>query len=338
MARYLGYAKIDMKSFNIKIIANNSQWASWSQKMQAIKDFYGSILTLNISIEYTALKPEFAVYGQTAPGQQPIYFLNEAWYEANLLRTGADIVIFVVPPDDHLGLVTLFGCEMGNPKLEWETSVFGNENDHLYVSGQDKGNSITWYMIHELSHAFYAMVKKTDNTHLYFNQGMPGATWNPTMILKELIFPMDTSADLLWDTQQEAFHSVRVLCDNAGLSLAKTISVNGSLFAPKDIICACIYQESRFKTQAEGPVNHDGTHDWGICQFNDGKNAKGVPFWIGAGAYFSSVQEVLTNPTKSVNEMIAQYKLGHIGWWASYSTGAYEQWLAASSPLWGLKT
>ncbi len=75
-----------------------------------------------------------------------------------------------------------------------------------------------------------------------------------------------------------------------------------------------------------------------ICQFNDGTNAKGTPLWIGARAIFPSTAYVLANPEACVNEMIAMYKAGHIGWWSSYSTGAYEQWLASNSPMWALAT
>src|ERR1035437_3694696 len=117
---------------------------------------------------------------------------------------------------------------------------------------------------------------------------------------------------LLWDTPLNARHSVRVMCDNAGMAIAD-----------KNILCACVEQESGFLPGAIGKPNSNGTRDWGICQFNDGKNASGVPFWIGPGAYFTSTDEVLSNPEKCVGEMIAQYKLGHISWWASYTSGEY---------------
>ncbi len=110
-------------------------------------------------------------------------------------------------------------------------------------------------------------------------------------------------------------HNVRVKCDLAGLDLKG-----------KNIITACIEQESDFYPLAEGKINLNGTHDWGICQFNDG-HLHGVPLWIGSGAAFSSVQEVLSNPGKCVDVMIEEYKAGHIGWWSSYHTGAYLKFM-----------
>lgn len=129
--------------------------------------------------------------------------------------------------------------------------------------------------------------------------------------------PNDTM--VLWqfgvDGSEDNRHNVRVLCDLGRLDLEG-----------KNIITACIEQESDFNPSAIGKLNSDGTQDFGICQFNNGK-LHGIPLWIGEGAYFTSTEEVLTNPTKCVNEMIAQYKLGHIGWWVSFSSGAYKKFM-----------
>ena len=83
-----------------------------------------------------------------------------------------------------------------------------------------------------------------------------------------------------------------------------------------------------------GKPNKNGTRDYGICQFNDGKNAKGVPFWIGKGAAFASVEEVLNNPEKCVRVMIKTYKAGHIGWW--YGHAGYSPEAAKASSMWKL--
>ncbi len=129
------------------------------------------------------------------------------------------------------------------------------------------------------------------------------AVFNPTMIYPE------------WDHPVVARHNVRVLCDKAGLDLHD-----------KNVITACIQVESGFNPKIEGRMNENGTHDWGICQFNDGK-LRGVPLWIGPGAAFASVEEVLSNPEKCVRLMIAECKAGHWGWWMSFSTGAYLEFM-----------
>ena len=127
---------------------------------------------------------------------------------------------------------------------------------------------------------------------------------------------MPTPDRLLWDTPTNIRHSVRVMCDSAGLSLKD-----------KNIITACIQQESNFMPRAIGKPNKNGTIDFGLCQYNNGKNRLGVPYWIGPGADFTDTEEVLNDPEKNVRVMIREYKAGHIKWWASYSTGAYKRWL-----------
>lgn len=129
---------------------------------------------------------------------------------------------------------------------------------------------------------------------------------------------------LSFDTPAHAWHAVRVLCDNAGLT-----------YDAKNVICACIYQESRFNNKA---VNHNinsqtriiTSSDFGICQIND-------RFHIGLGKDFPSVTYVLANPDKAVQWMISMYRTGKLNLWVSYSSGAYERWLSPSSPMWALK-
>lgn len=131
--------------------------------------------------------------------------------------------------------------------------------------------------------------------------------------------PPDKNPTLLWDTRENVRHSIRVKCDNAGLTLHE-----------KEIITACIRQESNFNPKAVGKQNSNGTTDYGLCQYNNGKNKKGVPYWIGPGAVFRDTEEVLNSPEKNVDVMIQYFKYGQISLWSSYSTGAYLKWMPPS--------
>lgn len=138
--------------------------------------------------------------------------------------------------------------------------------------------------------------------------------------------PVAPSA-MLWDTPKHAFHSLRVMCDEAGLTVAQ-----------KNIVCACVYQESQFLNTAIGRNKDPKTGkvwstDWGIFQVNDTKG-----WHIGKGLRFSSVQDVLDHPEKAAKWMIGVMKTtGKLQPWASYTTKAYTQWLPKSSPMWKLK-
>lgn len=123
---------------------------------------------------------------------------------------------------------------------------------------------------------------------------------------------------LLWDTPQHCWHSVRVLCDQAGLT-----------YDQKNLICACIFQESRFNNKAVG--KNAGSTDWGIVQVND--------YWhIGKGKTFPTVDYVIANPELMVRWMIGMYKVGKLNLWSSYAKGAHRQWLPKTSPMWLLAT
>lgn len=132
------------------------------------------------------------------------------------------------------------------------------------------------------------------------------------------------SVPLLWDTPRQAWHSVRVMCDSAELP-----------YELKNEICYTIYNESEFKKGAIGKPNKNGSRDYGICQYNTGKNAKGIPFWIGEGATFKDIDEVLNNPEKCVRVMIQTVKAGNIRWW--YGHKGYTHPVPKSHPMWKLR-
>ncbi len=120
-----------------------------------------------------------------------------------------------------------------------------------------------------------------------------------------------------WDTPKHNWHNVRVLCDKEGLS-----------YGQKNIICACIYQESRFNNNAIHQ-NKNKTTDWGIVQVND--------YWhIGYGKQFASVQYVIKHPEETVSWMIRMYKIRRLNEWVSYSSGAYKKWIPKDSMMWEL--
>jgi len=161
-------------TYKLTIVANSAAgtWPSWQAKIATIKAFYAPVCTLDVTLIPTHLTPEFAPYGPTS-GNGTIYAIDEGWYADNVLpyAEGADIAMFVVPPADHPGIVTLMGLEADYQPLQ--TTVFSDETSHTYIGTIDQGETAVVYAEHELAHAFYAMLAKTDNTHLYFYAGTP---------------------------------------------------------------------------------------------------------------------------------------------------------------------
>lgn len=127
---------------------------------------------------------------------------------------------------------------------------------------------------------------------------------------------------LFWDTPKHIYHAVRVTCDNNNLTVAE-----------KNLLCECLYQESRFNNAA---INHNRNSagvvlstDYGLCQIND-------YYHIGPGKDFPSVAYVLENPDKVFEWMITMYKHGLLKQWVSFSSGEYKQWGEENSPMWAL--
>lgn len=117
----------------------------------------------------------------------------------------------------------------------------------------------------------------------------------------------------LWDTFANARHSVRVICDEEGLSVLD-----------KNVLCACVQVESNFNPQAfHHNKDKNGnilSTDYGICQVND--------YWhIGPGKEFPSTDYVLQNPEQDVRWMCKQWKAGNQHLWMSYTSGLYKRYL-----------
>jgi hypothetical protein len=112
-----------------------------------------------------------------------------------------------------------------------------------------------------------------------------------------------------WDTPVLARHSVRVICDEEGLSTKD-----------KNDLCATIGAESGWKPRAIGAVNFDGTKDYGIVQINP-------KYWIGPGKRFPSTEYVLANPEECVRWMCREWKKGNKNWWYGYKNGSYKKYL-----------
>jgi hypothetical protein len=131
-------------------------------------------------------------------------------------------------------------------------------------------------------------------------------TWKPTVATNP------PTPIYLWDTPQQALHSIRLICDEEGLTLEQ-----------KDTLCATIHCESQFNTKAIN-VNYMmkngekvvASTDNGICQWNDFYHAKEI-----------SPDDALNNPEKAVRLMCKYWKEGLRSQWVCYLKGAYKQYL-----------
>lgn len=117
-----------------------------------------------------------------------------------------------------------------------------------------------------------------------------------------------------WDTVEAARHSVRVICDEEGLTVKQ-----------KNELCATVGAESGWQSyHLSGPMkgqpvkleNKDETGkvwstDWGICQINDW-------YHIGPSKSFPSSKYVLDNPEACIRWMCKQWRAGRGSWWIAF--------------------
>lgn len=120
----------------------------------------------------------------------------------------------------------------------------------------------------------------------------------------------------LWDNPTNVRHSVRVLCDEMGMTLEQ-----------KNTMCATIGAESvgyntqavnrNFVTNAQG-IKVLASTDWGLCQWNDYYHGSEI-----------APQVALQDPEAAVRLMGHYWKLGELyrTWWVAYKNGSYKQYL-----------
>ena len=121
----------------------------------------------------------------------------------------------------------------------------------------------------------------------------------PLPVKPEIPMKPEAKPKYLWDTKENARHSVRIICDEEGLTLKQ-----------KNEITETINCESGFKTNAVNK-NTNGTSDYGIIQANS--------YWyIGEGKPIPSIEVALNDPTFCVRIMARAFKNGRAKDWICY--------------------
>lgn len=172
--------------------------------------------------------------------------------------------------------------------------------------------------------ALFAATRPVRPTPAPAPEPLPEAKNEPSKPIPAPVPVTVPESELRWDTVERARKSVRVICDQEGLTATQ-----------KNQLCATVGAESGWQSYyLSGPKkgqpvklqNKDKTTgqvwstDWGICQINDW-------YHIGKGKSFPSVQYVLDNPEACIRWMARHWKAGRAHWWIAYKSGAYKKFL-----------
>jgi len=274
-------------------------WVKADQGMDAFDYFRASVLRLNKLYG----KPHGAVFGLTwAYGNE--YVLEDIHEKG----AGHDVAA-IATEGDYVIIVNSYGLDMGKDgEQKVSRKVFNRwaEEYGCFIPIDATQDEIKW--------AVENGTKLDGNWLLNILVSFSNA-------LKDLLAQLKGKAGsrppFLWDTPEHCRYNVRVICDQEGLTVEE-----------KNIICACIYQESGFNNNAVcRNRNKDGSissSDWGIVQVND--------YWhVGKGKTFPSAEYIVEHPEEAVRWMIECYKHKQLGLWVSYSSGAYKKWLSVES-------
>src|SRR4051794_10472781 len=117
-----------MRTFKLLVLANQINWKTLPEKMEAVKRFYAPVCNLEIETRNVSIYPTYAKYPELAP----LYIIDRGYYDLNIATPNAldaDIILFVTPPPANV--VTYEGYMSSNNVGPWETTVFvhGTEND-----------------------------------------------------------------------------------------------------------------------------------------------------------------------------------------------------------------
>ncbi len=111
-----------------------------------------------------------------------------------------------------------------------------------------------------------------------------------------------------WSTPEAARHSLRVICDEEGLTVDQ-----------KNLMSQVVHCESGYLTDIKHPnLDKDGrvaSTDYGICQWNDYYHGKEI-----------SPDDALHDPEKAVRLMCKYVREGLITQWVCFTSGLYKEY------------
>jgi len=147
-------------------VADNTNWLSMPDKMQAIKEWFAPVVDLEIELFDTFF--DDVPFEEYAPFQ---YGVERKWYEERVVPIAkaerADICLFALDKEDWKGK----GADGWRSSTTTPVMLQAGcgENDHIYLpyNGGDYGEMFFMIARHEILHALFLYTGQVDITHIY---------------------------------------------------------------------------------------------------------------------------------------------------------------------------
>lgn len=262
----------------ISIIFNNTQWATESDKIKDIQKFFSPLGDFEYPVLHTSFTNiplmNVGAIGGITNTLATTTTVDYGWYTTNVtpLAKDSDIIVFVLAPQDLPAGRTSIGIMQGQFLGVYQACIFAiPETDHAYINGMDFGSSFSLFCEHEISHALYLKLGRTDNTHKYFYSGNPTKVIdelkdNKLSLRQQLLNALKTLAGLY--AQQKMIHTTN-LYDIALPFKGQHLTLDESI--PKELGCAeCmsyILSKSGFSVGDKGLAGTSVLYDWLLKNF-----------------------------------------------------------------------
>lgn len=181
------------------IVANNSKWVTWTDKIKKIKDYFSKAKKAEIDFDITIRHTNYASvpfvpYTSIDAAQNKISNLmgvDPVWYDTNItpLALGYNVVLFQLNRNDWKEPNKARGWRTDADQGVIQLQIGCNENTKGRMGFDELAQ-------HEIQHALYMISSQKDNTHLYYDARTPEKARDEIVFQQKSLVPFILKAIL----------------------------------------------------------------------------------------------------------------------------------------------
>lgn len=159
----------------IRIVANNCEWGTWSEKIKQLHDWFLPKVDIDFSLFHTSFPSVPFIPFKNADvisGGDNVSGIDENWYNNNVLPLGIgyDMVMFVMNLSEWKGGNSR-GWRTDSDEGPIELQVSADEKEIIIFPNFPALSGFFQVARHEVMHGLFMITGQPDTTHFYWNQG-----------------------------------------------------------------------------------------------------------------------------------------------------------------------